>query len=37
MVYLAIKNIITKKPSKKLDHKYLGPYKVTKRISENNY
>ena len=37
MVYLAIKNIITKKPSKKLDYKYLKPYKVTKRISKNNY
>ena len=37
MVYLATKNIIIKKPSKKLDYKYLGPYKVTKRISENNY
>ena len=37
MVYLATKNIITKKLSKKLDYKYLEPYKVTKRISENNY
>ena len=37
MVYLAIKNIITKRPSKKLDHKYLGPYKVIKKISKNNY
>ena len=37
MVYLATKNIITKKPSKKLDYKYLGLYKVIKRISENNY
>ena len=37
MVYLAIKNIITKRPNKKLDYKYLGPYKVIKRISENNY
>ena len=37
MVYLATKNIIIKKPSKKLDHKYLGLYKVIKRISENNY
>ena len=37
MVYLAIKNIIIKKLSKKLDYKYLGPYKVIKRISENNY
>ena len=37
IVYLATKNIIIKKPSKKLDYKYLGLYKVTKRISENNY
>ena len=37
MVYLATKNIIIKKLNKKLDHKYLGPYKVTKRISKNNY
>ena len=37
MVYLAVKNIITKRFSKKLDYKYLKPYKVTKRISENNY
>ena len=37
MVYLAIKNIIIKRFSKKLDHKYLGLYKVIKRILENNY
>ena len=37
MVYLTTKNIITKKSSKKLDHKYLKPYKVIKRISKNNY
>ena len=37
IIYLAIKNIITKKPSKKLDHKYLKLYKVIKRISKNNY
>ena len=37
MVYLITKNIITKKPNKKLDYKYLGPYKVTKKISKNNY
>ena len=37
MVYLAIKNIITKRFSKKLNHKYLELYKVIKRISENNY
>ena len=37
IIYLATKNITIKKPSKKLDYKYLEPYKVTKRISENNY
>ena len=37
MVYLATKNIIIKRLSKKLDYKYLGLYKVIKRISENNY
>ena len=37
MVYLVTKNIITKRFSKKLDYKYLGLYKVIKRISENNY
>ena len=37
MVYLATKNIIIKKPSKKLDHKYLKLYKVIKKISKNNY
>ena len=37
MVYLATKNIITKKPRKKLDYKYLKPYKITKKISKNNY
>ena len=37
MVYLATKNIITKKLNKKLDYKYLRPYKVIKRISKNNY
>ena len=37
MVYLATKNITTKRPSKKLDYKYIGPYPVIKRISENNY
>ena len=37
MIYLATKNIITKKPNKKLDYKYIGLYKVTKKISKNNY
>ena len=37
MVYSAIKNITIRRPSKKLDYKYLGLYKIIKRISENNY
>ena len=37
MVYLATKNIIIRRLSKKLDHKYLGLYKVIKRILKNNY
>ena len=37
MVYLAIKNIIIKRLSKKLDYKYLGLYKVIKKTLENNY
>ena len=37
MVYLVIKNIIIKRFSKELDYKYLGLYKVIKRILENNY
>ena len=37
MVYLAIKNIITKKPNKKLNYKYLKLYKIIKKISKNNY
>ena len=37
MVYLATKNITIKRPSKKLDYKYLKLYKITKKISKNNY
>ena len=37
MVLLSTKNITTRRQSKKLDYKYIGPYKVVKRISENNY
>ena len=37
MVYLAIKNITIKRFSKKLDYKYIGPYKIIKKILENNY
>ena len=37
IIYLAIKNIITKELSKKLDYKYLKLYKVINRILKNNY
>ena len=37
MVYLIIKNITIKQLNKKLDYKYIGPYPVIKKISENNY
>ena len=37
MVYLTIKNIIIKRFNKKLDYKYIEPYPVIKKISENNY
>ena len=37
MVYLATKNIITKRRNKKLDYRYLKLYKVIKKILKNNY
>ncbi|TPX16414.1 uncharacterized protein E0L32_012424 [Thyridium curvatum] len=37
MVYLLRKNITTKRPSDKLDHKKLGPFKIVQRISTSNY
>jgi len=37
MVYLSIKNIQIKRPLYKLDYKYIRPYKIIKKISENNY
>ncbi len=37
MVYLITKNIKTKRPNQKLDFKYIKPYKIIKKISENNY
>ena len=37
MVYLSTKNITTKRPSHKLDFKYIGPYKIVKKVSKNNY
>ena len=32
LVWLSTKNIHTKKPLKKLNHKRIGPYKVTKLV-----
>ena len=32
LVWLSTKNIHTERPSKKLDHKRIGPYKVTETV-----
>jgi hypothetical protein len=37
IVYFAIKNIITKWLSKKLDYKYIRPYKIIQKIGKYNY
>jgi hypothetical protein len=36
-VYLNSRNLRTNRPSRKLDFKKLGPFKIEERISENNY
>lgn len=36
-VWVSMKNWIPRRPSKKLDHKYAGPYKVLERISRLVY
>jgi hypothetical protein len=36
-VYLLRRNIKTKRISDKLDHKKLGPFEVTRKISDSNY
>ena len=36
-VYLFRKNVKTKRPSDKLDHKKLGPFKIDKKIGSVNY
>jgi hypothetical protein len=36
-VWLSAKHIQTARPSKKLDYKRLGPFKVTKVINRNAY
>ena len=37
LVWLNSKNIKTRRPSKKLDHKRLGPFKVESKVSDNAY
>ena len=37
MVYLDSKNIVTGRPSRKLDWKKLGPFRVTEKISSHDY
>ena len=37
MLYLARKNIKSKRPSEKLDYKQLGPFKIKRKISDTNY
>src|SRR5271168_752779 len=36
-VYLLRRNISTNRPSDKLDHRKLGPFKITKVLSNLNY
>jgi hypothetical protein len=36
-VYLISRNLRTKRPSKKLDFKKIGPFKIEERISTSNY
>ena len=37
MVWLNELNIPSQRPSKKLNHKYLGPYRVVKRVGASAY
>ena len=37
MVYLSTKNIKTKRPSHKLNYKYIGPYKIKKQVKKDVY
>ena len=36
-VWLNAKNIKTKRPSKKLDHKRLGPFEIERKVSSHAY
>ena len=37
MVWFNVSNILLQRPSKKLNHKYLGPYKVIKKVGASAY
>src|SRR5262249_35002850 len=37
MVWLNAKNLTTKQPSKKLDHKRIGPFKIMKKVSSHAF
>lgn len=37
MVWLNAKHIKTKRPTKKLDHRFLGPFEIDKKISSHAY
>ena len=37
MVYLVIKNIIIKQLNKRFNYKYIGLYKIIKKILKTNY
>ena len=36
-VYLISRNLRTKRPSRKLDFRKAGPFRISKKISENNF
>jgi hypothetical protein len=36
-VYLVSRNLCIKRPSRKFDFYKIGPFKIDKKISENNY
>ena len=37
MVWLSASNIPFNRPSKKLDHKYLGPYEIVEKVGRSAY
>ena len=37
MVWLSASNIPSDRPSKKLDHRYLGPYQIVEKVERSAY